>query len=92
MALRHLDKSSTRLPQILDDHGLVLLRLGDYAKAIKDFDTVLGLKPDDAMALYARGIAKLRSGSTAQGQNDLAAAKVQSAAVVERFAGYGIVP
>lgn len=92
LALERVDKSSERTPEILDGRGLANLRLGDYAKAIKDFDAALVLRPNDAWAHYARGIARLRTGSTADGEADVAAAKAESAGAVKLFENHGIIP
>lgn len=91
-ALKRVDRSSDHIPEILDGRGLVRWRLGDYANAVKDFDAVLKAKPDDAWALYGRGIARLRTGDTDLGQADVAAARSQSQSLVANFEGHGIVP
>jgi len=58
----------------LDSRGLVELRLGDYDKAIADYDAALALAPKMAWSLYGRGIAKIRKGRAVEGQADMAAA------------------
>ena len=46
--------------------------------------------PKDAGSLYARGVAKLRSGDTAAGDADIAAAKAIKADIATVYASYGV--
>jgi tetratricopeptide (TPR) repeat protein len=59
----------------LDSRGWVHLRLGQYDKALSDFDRSAEYRPNAAMSLYGRGLAKTRAGEAAQGEVDLAAAR-----------------
>jgi hypothetical protein len=43
-----------------------------------------------AEALFGRGLAKRRLGRTAEGDADIAAAKMLSGRIEERYAGYGV--
>ena len=47
----------------------------DYALAIADYDHAILLKPKYPMALFNRGLAKLRSGDSTGGNADIAASK-----------------
>ena len=89
-ALKRSNKADPFDDAVLSFRGLVRLRLGDYDKAISDFDSALVTRPKDAGALYGRGVAKLRRGRTADGRADMAAAKVLSATVADAFQKLGI--
>jgi tetratricopeptide (TPR) repeat protein len=79
-------------PDILDSRALVYLRLGSPKDAIVDYSSALNINPNMASSLYGRGLAELRLGEKAQGQNDLAAAKKLDSGVVKRFANMGLTP
>ena len=91
-ALRRGGKSAPGAEPVLDSRGLVQLRLGDYNKAIDDFDDSLRLSPKNGWAIYGRGIAKLRKKKTAEGEADIAHALSQSPGVADEFKRRGIVP
>jgi tetratricopeptide (TPR) repeat protein len=91
-AYRLSDKSNPLTAPILESRGLARLRLGDYDKAIADYDESLKIKPKGASALYGRGIAKLRKKKIAEGEADLAAATSVSPTVADEFKHRGIAP
>jgi tetratricopeptide (TPR) repeat protein len=91
-ALKLAPKGSLIYAHVLEHRGFVRLRLGDYEKAIADYDDSLKLAPEDSWALYGRGIAKIRRQKTAEGQADLAAATKLSPKVGDEFARRGINP
>jgi tetratricopeptide (TPR) repeat protein len=92
-AYRRSDKSiHPGVAAILDTRGLVRLRLGNYDKAIADYDESLKLAPNNAWSLYGRGIAKLRKKNTAEGEADIAQATALSSTVAKEFEGRGITP
>ncbi len=76
----------------LDGRAYAYLRLGEYDKAIKDYNAVLAANPRVASSLYGRGIAKLRSDDTAGGSADIEAAKTVDPRIAEEFARYGVTP
>jgi tetratricopeptide (TPR) repeat protein len=76
----------------LTARGFVYLRMANYPAAIADADASLKLEPRDASALLVRGIARLRSGDTAGGNADLAAANALTDRVAESFAMFGVKP
>jgi len=88
-ALRRSGKTNAAA---LDSRGLVRLRLGDYDKAINDYDDSLKLAPRDAWSLYGRGVAKLRKKRTAEGQADTEAAERLWPKIAGEFQRRGIVP
>ena len=61
-------------------------------KAIVDANSALAANPNLPTTLYVRGLAKLKSGDTAGGNADVAAAKAIDAKIVETYAGYGVSP
>ena len=92
-AYRRSDKSiHPGVAAILDARGLVRLRLGNYDKAIADYDESLKLAPKNARSLYGRGIARLRKNNTAEGEADLAQARALSSTVAKEFEDRGITP
>jgi tetratricopeptide (TPR) repeat protein len=72
----------------LDSRGLVYLKLGRYADAIRDYDTSLEKNPRSVSSLFGRGVALKRSGG--DGSADLKQAKDMDHTVASEFAGYGI--
>ena len=59
----------------LDSRGLVRVRMGDYARAVVDYDESVKGGSNSAWTYYGRGIAKLRLGRKADGEADIAKAK-----------------
>ena len=91
-ALKSIAKSSPYRAQVLNGRGLVQLRLGDYDKAIADYDKSLKLYPRDAWVLYGRGIAKIRNNQAAEGEADEAAATALWPTIAEEFERHGMAP
>jgi len=91
-ALSHARKASPFYAEVLDARGLVWLRLGDYGKSSADFDASLKITPRNAWSLYGRGIDKMRAKKTADGEADIALAKLISADIGDTFDKYGISP
>ena len=77
---------------VLASRGLVRLRLGNYDKAIADYDDSLKLAPKNPWPLYGRGVAKIRAQKTADGEADLAQAAALSSAIADEFKRLGIAP
>jgi tetratricopeptide (TPR) repeat protein len=91
-ALKRADKSSPFYARAANSRALVLLRQGDYAKSIADYDAALKINPKDAWSWYGRGIDKLREHQTAEGEADMAQARALWPKVDEEFARRGIAP
>ncbi len=70
LALKRGGKNSA----FMDSRGLVLLRLGRFGEAIRQYDAAIKAQPKHAWSLYGRGLAKLRAGDKAGGDADIAAA------------------
>jgi tetratricopeptide (TPR) repeat protein len=83
---------SPNIPQILGYRGFVYLKLGQFDKALADYDAAFSITklPDHADWLYGRGVTKLRKGDTAGGNADIARAKTIQADIADEFAKYGI--
>jgi tetratricopeptide (TPR) repeat protein len=75
---------------IFNSRGLVQLKLGAFAQAINDYSAAIAQDGRDADSLYGRGIAKMKSGDTAGGDADIAAAKTIKPDIAEVYAGYGV--
>jgi tetratricopeptide (TPR) repeat protein len=74
----------------LDSRAFAYLRLGNFEKAVTDYNAVLKINPRQAGPLYCRGLAKRKMGDTADGDADIIAAKTIRADIVEEFARYGM--
>ncbi|MBM3526733.1 MAG: tetratricopeptide repeat protein [Alphaproteobacteria bacterium] len=83
---------SPKIPQIFAYRGFVNLKLGQFDKALSDYDTAFLLTkiPDHADWLYGRGVTKVRKGDIAGGNADIARAKTIKADIAEEYAKYGI--
>jgi len=77
---------------LLATRSLIDLRQGNFKRAISDDDAAVKLEPDDAYALYARGLAELRARSMTQGHADLTAAGKLDSGMAQRFANLGLAP
>jgi len=71
---------------------LVYLKLGQFDKALADYDAALTLtkNPNNADWLYGRGVTKLKKGDIAGGNADIEIAKTIKAGIAEEYAKYGI--
>ena len=58
---------------------------GQYDSALADFEVVLRFNPRNPAGLYGRGLAKIKSGETAEGTADMAAAKAIDPKITEEF-------
>jgi tetratricopeptide (TPR) repeat protein/predicted aspartyl protease len=91
-ALKWAAKASPLFSHVSDSRGLVHLRMGEYDKSIADYDASLKADPRNAWAWYGRGIAKLRTQRSAEGQADIAQATALSPKVAAEFGRHGIDP
>ena len=89
-AVNHSDPKTNAA--ILDSRALVRLRLGDYDKAISDYDAALKTIPNKAWTYYGRGLAKLKKNQRAQGEADIAEAVKIAPRVAEEYQRLGLVP
>jgi tetratricopeptide (TPR) repeat protein/predicted aspartyl protease len=72
----------------VDSRALVELRMGQFDKAIRDYDMVLA-KQSRPWAIYMRGMAKQRSGD-ASGKAEMEAALKTAPRLIERAKAYGL--
>jgi predicted aspartyl protease/tetratricopeptide (TPR) repeat protein len=92
-AYRQSDKTNhAGVAAVLASRGLVRLRLGNYDKAIADYDDSLKLAPKNPWSLYGRGVAKIRMQKKADGEADLARATELSGTIAQEFQRRGITP
>jgi tetratricopeptide (TPR) repeat protein/predicted aspartyl protease len=77
---------------ILATRAFVRLRLGDYDKSIGDYDAALKINPQMPMALYGRGVAKIKKNRVADGEADIANAEKIAPKIAEQFKTIGITP
>jgi tetratricopeptide (TPR) repeat protein/predicted aspartyl protease len=92
-AYRRSDKTNhAGVAAVLASRGLVRLQLGNYDKAIADYDDALKLAPKNPWSLYGRGVAKIRAQKAADGEADLARATALSSTIAEEFKRRGITP
>ena len=73
----------------LENRGFAYLRLGQFGKAIADFDTASKIDPQNADVLYGRGVAKGKNGDRTGSSTDIAAAKAMNGDAVSELAGLG---
>ena len=79
-------------PAFIDSQGFALMQVGRDAEAIAAFDHALALNPFLAASLYARGIARQRTGDVAGADRDIAAARIFAPQIATRYAAFGVVP
>jgi tetratricopeptide (TPR) repeat protein len=74
----------------LDSRALVRLRLGDFSRAISDYNDALKLQPRNAWALYGRGVAEERSKNSTASAGDMAAATAVAPHIADEFKKLGL--
>ena len=77
-------------PRITETRAFLRLRLADYDKAIEDYDAVLKMDPQSALALYGRGFAKSKTIRIAAGEEDMVKAKAMSPGIAGEFEPLGM--
>jgi tetratricopeptide (TPR) repeat protein/predicted aspartyl protease len=91
-ALRREDKKSPDYGALYANRGMVYLRQGNDDKAIADFNDALKAAPNNARALYGRGVAESRKNKPKESAADIAAAQAIAPQLQERYKRYGIEP
>jgi tetratricopeptide (TPR) repeat protein len=91
LALKDCDAALRRVKagNFFDSRGLVELRMGEYDKAIADYDQALQQAPRSAWSLYGRGLAR-RHKNDPSGQKDIDAAVAIDPALPARAHALGI--
>ncbi|HVZ27199.1 MAG TPA: tetratricopeptide repeat protein [Rhizomicrobium sp.] len=75
---------------LLDDRGFLYFQMGQYDKAIGQYNAALRVDPGSAASLYERGLAELRSKQPAKGNDDIAAAKKVQPEIAGQLAALGL--
>lgn len=75
---------------VRDTRGFIFLKLGDPALALNEYENALQIDPNRAIALFGRGMARIRTGDAKGGEGDQAAARTLNPEVDEQFAAYGL--
>jgi tetratricopeptide (TPR) repeat protein/predicted aspartyl protease len=84
------DKKNPNYGHLFENRGLLELRQANYEKAIADFDLALKTMPQNAVALYGRGVAKIRKHKTAEGEADIAEAVKIAPHIAAPFSARGL--
>ena len=95
VALKDCNGAVSRSPKgsnapILATRAFVRLRLGDYDKSIGDYDAALKINPQMPMALYGRGVAKIRKKQITEGEADIVNAERIAPKIAEQFEALGL--
>ena len=72
-------------PTAYYNRALAYAAEGDYNHASEDFEVVLRFNAKNALALYARGLMRLKKGDAEAGKTDIAAAKAIDPNVSEQY-------
>jgi len=75
-----------------NEYALFYLRTGQFDKAIAEYEIALRLRPGAAYSLYGEGIAYIRKGDAARGDDDLAKARLADSNVDRVFQSIGVRP
>lgn len=86
------DKKNPNYGHLFVNRGLLELRQANYDKAIADFDAALKTMPQDAFALYGRGVAKVRKNKAAEGEADMLEAIKIAPHIAAPFSARGLGP
>jgi tetratricopeptide (TPR) repeat protein len=81
------------MPNNLDareTRGFIHLKLGDIETALAEYGASLKLDPNRPLALYGRGLARIKRGDREGGEADRAAARALYAGIDREFTGYGM--
>ena len=91
LALKDCDSALHQLKSAsyFDSRGMVELRMGQYDRAIADYDEALKMAPKSAWSLYGRGLARHHKGDPS-GQTDLDAAAAIDPELPSRAKALGI--
>jgi tetratricopeptide (TPR) repeat protein len=94
-ALSDCNKAVRLMPNdsgILQNRGLVRLRMGDFDRAIADYNASLKIHPRNPWSLYGRGLAEAHKNQAAAAAGDFAAATAVVANIADDFKKHGLTP
>ena len=77
-------------PDVRETRGFIYLKLGEPMIAILEYNAALAADSNRTLALYGRGMAKIKAGQQADGERDQAAARALDPAVSTQFSMYGL--
>lgn len=77
---------------MLDNRALVYLRLGNYDKAIADYNASIKLQPKNPWTLYGLGLAQSHKGLQAESNKNMQAALQLGPAVADAYKRVGLGP
>jgi tetratricopeptide (TPR) repeat protein len=86
------DKKDPSYAHLYVNRGLLELRQASYEKAGADFDAALKTMPKNGFALYGRGVAKLKSKKTIEGEADIAEALKIAPGAADGYKKAGLSP
>lgn len=92
-ALSDCDVALKVMPTNMDvreTRGFIYMKLGDPAIAIVEYTAALEHDPNRTLALYGRGLARIRMGDKKEGVADQAAARALNPSVEREFSIYGV--
>lgn len=92
--LRDCDRALQAFPErgdVRETRALAHLLYGDFDAAIADYDAALKIEAARPLALYGRGLAKIKKGQVTEGRADQTAARALFAEVDGQFTAYGLV-
>ena len=77
-------------PDVRETRGFIYLKFGEPAIAVEEYNAALEHDPNRAIALYGRGLAKIRLNQKKEGEADQAAARSLDPSVTHQFFRYGL--
>jgi tetratricopeptide (TPR) repeat protein len=77
---------------VLDSRGFLNLKEKKFEAAWRDYNSVLGISPRNARALYGREIAAIALNREKEGRTDLTAAAAINAGIAAEYADDGVTP
>lgn len=102
MAMKDIGKAKADFDQVMKlkpefapaflMRGLVSYEAGEYPEALKHFDAAVQRIPTYYQALFARGVAKLRTGDEGGGKKDMADARAMHPQIEKEMEKFGIAP
>jgi tetratricopeptide (TPR) repeat protein len=73
-----------------ETRGFIFLKLGEPAKALKEYAAALEIDPNRPLALYGRGLAQCRLGKEQDGEKNKAAATAIAPDIERQFTRFGV--
>jgi tetratricopeptide (TPR) repeat protein len=76
-------------PDVRETRGFIFMKIGEPAVAIIEYNAALESDPNRTIALYGRGMAKIKTGHQKEGEADQAAARALAPDIGAQFSMYG---